>query len=326
MASRFPVLTGIVTICIGLAQQALAFDSACSANSVAATAIQTTRDVEAFVNCAYEYVQENGFEEARRAFREDSRWRNGDYYVFVDGLAETAQKSTIFVYPPEPSFEGSTWGDAVGDLVDGFGTDVIAHDKQVLDIVDRGWTYASFRNPSTGIEEPKASYVIRLDWEGHDAFIGAGIYLRDRPGTCRPEQVNAGSLDAAPSDETLKEFVRCAAMQVESLGYFAGPMLSNDQRWRNGSIYVFVINATSGEIEFTGTTSGLVSTEGAHDGFNGRDAIGIGAAFGESFWYYDFTNPASGHVEQKKSFVKRVVVQGVPLLVGAGYYGSRPQL
>lgn len=323
---RLLALAGFIAIASSLTQPALSSSSECAADWVAATAVQTTDDVEAFVNCAFEYVQENGFEEARRAFHEDSRWRNGDYYVFVDGLAETAQESTIFVYPPEPNFEGSTWGDAVGGLVDGFGTDVIAHDKQVLDIVDRGWTYASFRNPSTGIEEPKASYVIRLDWEGHDAFIGAGIYLRDRPGTCRPEQVNAGGLDAAPSDETLKEFVRCAAMQFESLGYFAGPMLSNDQRWHNGSIYVFAINATSGEIEFTGSTSSLASTEGAHDGFNGRDVIGIGAAFGESFWYYDFTNPASGHVEQKKSFVKRVVVQGVPLLVGAGYYGSRPQL
>ena len=323
---RLLALAGLVAITSSLTQPALSSTSACAANSVAATAIQTTDDVEAFVNCALEYVQENGFEEAHRAFHEDSRWRSGDYYVFVDGIAESAQESTIFVYPPEPSFEGSTWGDAVGDLVDGFGTDVIAHDKQVLDIVDRGWTYASFRNPSTGIEEPKASYVIRLDWEGHASFIGAGIYLRDRPGTCRPEQVDARDLDADPSDETLKEFVRCAAMQVESQGYFAGPMLSHGRRWRNGSIYVFVINATSGEIEFTGSTSSLAASEGAHDRFNGRDVIGIGAAFGESFWYYDFTNPASGRVERKKSFVKRVVAQGVPLLVGAGYYGSRPQL
>lgn len=325
LASKLLALTGVATIYLGLAQPARSFDSACATNSVAATAIQTTRDVEAFVNCAFEYVQENGFEEARRAFHEDPRWRDDLYYVFVDGLAESAQDSLVFVYPPEPSFEGSTWGSAVGDLVDGFGTDVIAHDKQVLDIVDRGWTYARFRNPSTGIEEPKVSYVIRLEWEGHDAFIGAGIYLRDRPGTCRPEHVNAAALEADPNDATLREFVRCAAMQVESLGFFAGPTLSQDDRWRTDSIYVFAINTLSQQVEFSGSKISTAASEGVHERFDGRDVVGIGEAFGEAFWYYDFTNPATGRVERKRSFVKRVVAQRVPLLVGAGYYSSDPQ-
>ena len=323
--ARLLALTFSLVVSSAFAQSSSPLASACAADSVSATAIETTEDIEAFVVCASEYVQEHGFEEARRAFHEDSRWRDGDYYVFVDGIAESGQESMIFVYPPEPSFEGSTWGEAVGDLVDGFGTDVIAHDKQVLDIVDRGWAYASFLNPTTGIEEPKVSYVIRLDWEGHDAFLGAGIYLRDRPGTCRPEQVNAAALEADPGNETLKEFVRCAAVQVESLGYFAGPILSRAHRWRYGSIYLFVINTISREIEFSGSQSSLAASEGVHERFDGRDVIGIGAAFGEAFWYYDFKNPATGRVEQKTSFVKRVVAQGIPLLVGAGYYGSGPQ-
>ena len=33
--------------------------------------------------------------------------------------------------------------------------------------------------------------------------------------------------------------MRCAAIRVKSLGYFAGPILSQDQRWPSGSIYVF---------------------------------------------------------------------------------------
>ena len=39
--------------------------------------VRTTEDVQAFVQCAYEFVQEMGFEEARRAFHEDERWRSG---------------------------------------------------------------------------------------------------------------------------------------------------------------------------------------------------------------------------------------------------------
>ena len=46
-------------------------------------------------------------------------------------------------------------------------------------------------------------------------------------------------LAADPSNARLKKFVRCAAMELESQGYFATRALSSDPRWRNGSIYLF---------------------------------------------------------------------------------------
>ena len=52
-------------------------------------------------------------------------------------------------------------------------------------------------------------------------MIGAGLYARDWPGTCHSDEVSAAALAADPSPETLREFVRCAAMIVESRGYFA---------------------------------------------------------------------------------------------------------
>ena len=55
----------------------------CADRSVTAGAVRTTEDVKSFVQCAYEFVYEAGFEEARRAFHEDERWRNGPTYVFV---------------------------------------------------------------------------------------------------------------------------------------------------------------------------------------------------------------------------------------------------
>ena len=48
-----------------------------------ARAVRTQEDVQAFVQCAYEFVQEVGFEEARRAFNEAERWKSGLIYVFV---------------------------------------------------------------------------------------------------------------------------------------------------------------------------------------------------------------------------------------------------
>ena len=49
----------------------------CADRSITASAVRTTEDVQAFVQCAYEFVQEMGFEEARGAFNEDERWKSG---------------------------------------------------------------------------------------------------------------------------------------------------------------------------------------------------------------------------------------------------------
>ena len=45
----------------------------------------------------------------------------------------------------------------MGDLVDGFGANVIAHGKRALDTAGKSWTSTNFRNRVTGMEEPKAS-------------------------------------------------------------------------------------------------------------------------------------------------------------------------
>ena len=49
----------------------------CADRSVTASAVHTPEDVKSFVQCAYKFVQEVGFEEARRSFNEDERWKSG---------------------------------------------------------------------------------------------------------------------------------------------------------------------------------------------------------------------------------------------------------
>ena len=71
------------------------------------------------------------------------------------------------------------------------------------------------------------------------AAIGTGIYRRDLPGTCKPEEVHATGLEVEPSSNRLQEFVRCTAIEIESKGYFASKALSANSRWTNNSIYVF---------------------------------------------------------------------------------------
>ncbi|MDE0124777.1 MAG: hypothetical protein OXN97_09410 [Bryobacterales bacterium] len=288
----------------------------CADNNISASAIRNSRDIEAFVNCAYELVMRTGPDAARRAFHEDDRWSEGPFYVSVSGIAPTGDGSMSFVYPPDPSLVGSYWG----PLADRFGTDLLAEVYRIMELVDEGWVYYSFRNPATGREEPKSTYARVLDWEGHRAVIGAGIYSRDLPGTCRASEVNAAMLEEDPSDARLREFVRCAAIQAESSGFFAGPVLSSGPRWLDGSTYVFGVDPVSGAVEFSGSPSSFaVSGRIPEVLFGGRNVLKAAMPFGNSYWYYNFADPATGEAEAKISFVVRILINGKPLLVGSGY-------
>ena len=294
----------------------------CADRSIVASAVRTTEDVQAFVQCAYEFVQEAGFTEARRAFHEDARWKSGPIYIFVSEATPMSDQARLFVFPPDRPRDGSS----LGLLLDAFGNDYYKEQHRIVSGFGDGWLYYSFTNPATGREEPKASYVKSIDWEGSPAAIGAGIYRRDIPGTCESEEVHAMGLEAAPSNERLQEFVRCAAMELESQGYFATRALSSDPRWRNGSIYLFGLD-TYGYTLFSGDPYsqwyGLIAPELSDhlDGpFGGRDVVSVGDTFGETFLYYSTRNPFTGMLQRKVTFVKRVVAYGLPILVGSGYY------
>ena len=259
---------------------------------------------------------EHGEEEARRAFNEDERWKAGPTYLFVDAIQPSGRDAMTFVYPPQPLREGMLWGESI----DGFGSDYFHELHRILGLVAEGWIYYAFDNPATGRRQPKSSYVIEIDWNGERAAIGAGVYGRDFPGACDPVEVNAAGLAANPSDQRLMEFVRCAALEVESSGYFAAPVLSSDPRWKDGPIYVFGINTETGVVEFSGNPASFATSGRIPELlFGGRDAIESSALFGETFWYYNFNNPATGEAAAKVAFLKLVRAQGVPLLVGSGY-------
>ncbi len=289
----------------------------CAANRVSASAVRSTESVQAFVQCATEYAMEHGTEEARRAFNEDARWQSGPTYLFVDGLATSGENSLTHVFPPEPAREGSLWG----ALIDSFGNDYFFELNRSLSIVDRGWVHYAFVNFETGLAEPKSSYVVKLDWNGDRVALGAGYYAPDFPGACRASEVNAMSLEANPSDAKLEQFVRCAAGMVESSGLFAGPVLQSDPRWNHGSVYVFVIDTSTGIVRFSSNEASYAVSgkEGQLALFGGRDMLAAAELFGEMYWYYNFTDPVTGQLRPKVSFVKVVDANGLPTVVGAGY-------
>lgn len=295
----------------------------CSDSRIVAGAIATPEDIQAFVRCAAEYVREHGTEEARRAFSEDEQWHTGSIYVFVDEIAASGEDSFTFVFPPDPSREGQVWGTSI----DSFGTDYYFELHRILSTVDSGWIYYAFANPATGRTEPKSSYVIEIDWNGTRAAIGAGLYASDRPGTCNADEVNAAGLTATPSDRKMQEFVRCAALLLESKGYFAMDEFEQNSRWSHGSSYVYVMDMMGNQV----MTSSRIRVNGnaLHEWggsarrpspFDGRDIIDVGDSFGESTLYYWHFNPATGAMQRKVGMLKRVVAHGVPVLVGSGYY------
>ena len=208
-----------------------------------------------------------------------------------------------------------------GESIDGFGSDYYYELHRILSLVDEGWIYYAFTNPATGKWQPKSSYVIEVDWNGERAAVGAGIYAPDFPGACDPEEVNAAALRGNADDRRLREFVNCAALTLETSGYFAGPALSNDPRWKQGPIYVFGVNAETGTTSFSGggESSFAVSGRSTELLFDGRDAVEAASIFGEGFWYYNFFNPATQQEEPKVAFVKLVRAAGTALLVGSGH-------
>ena len=290
----------------------------CADKSVAAGAVRTRGDLRAFVQCAREYAMEHGTEEARRAFHEDVRWKSGPIYLFVEKLAPRGEDALVFVYPREPEREGNVWG----PLIDNYGNDYYLESDRIVRRYGEGWIYYSSSHPLTGRETIKATYIAAIDWDGTPAIIGAGIYLRDLPGTCDPAEVTAAALAAEPGAERLQELVRCAAYRFEEAGYFAAFELQNNPRWRSGSIYVFVLNSQGMQYFSSNpvTINGAAVEEWSGSLFMERDAASPAAAFGESTLYYDALNPMSGRVQRKVAFVKRVMVGGEALLVGSGYY------
>ena len=290
----------------------------CTENYVTARTIRSREVIPAFVQCGAEYAQMLGEAEARRAFNQDARWKHGQIHLFVHGLEPLGDNTLTHVFPPDPSQEGTISERSI----DEFGTDYSFELHRLLSLVDEGWIYYASINAETGLRQPKSSYVKEIEWYGGRAAIGAAYYSPDLPGTCGREEVNAFALNEAPSDEKLRELVRCAALEVEASGYFAGPMLSEDPRWKHGSIYVFGVNAETGDVEFSGSESMFAFSGRIPELFDGRDMLKASAEFGETFWYYSVMNPETGAVEPRTAFVKLVRAQGAPLLLGAVYEPS----
>ena len=112
--------------------------------SIVASAVRTPEDAQTLAVCAYEFVQGAGFEEARRAFNEDVRWKSGPIYVFVSEVTPLSDQARLFVFPPDQAREGTS----LGLLIDAFGNDYYKEQHRIASEFGEGWIYYSFSNPA----------------------------------------------------------------------------------------------------------------------------------------------------------------------------------
>ena len=96
----------LVPLLLSLVSPALAAEDTCADRSIVAGAVRTLQDAKTLTQCAYEFVHEVGFEEARRAFNEDERWKSGPTYVFVSEVTPLSDQARLFVFPPARHREG----------------------------------------------------------------------------------------------------------------------------------------------------------------------------------------------------------------------------
>ena len=291
----------------------------CADKTVTAAGVRNREDLKAFVHCAREYALENGVEEARRAFNEDERWNNGESYIYADGNTPRGEDSATLVWPPDNSREGGTWG----PLIDRFGNNYFKEVEHIVSNFGGGYHHFSAPSPQTGVDELLTAYVLPIDWDGTPAVIGSEIHEPDIPGACGAASVNARNLAANPSPDRLQELVRCAALVVEAKGFFATNELTYGSRWNDGPVYAFGTDLTGTQVysgEAPGANGELGELGDAMEKFLGRDIFGPALVFGEMFLLYMDENPVTEREERKLAFVKRVNAQGVPILVGSGYF------
>ncbi len=300
---------------------------------VSAAGIRNRDDLRAFVHAAEQYAfgatwtpevpapdRAEAFARVRRAFREDAHWSRGPVSIYVHGNTARGEEAEAFVPPPESAPEGGYRG----PLRDRFGNDYFKETERIVTQFGGGYVYYSAPSPLTGADELQVGYVLPLDWNGTPAVIGAALPERDAPGACAPGAVNARSLAADPTPDRLQALVRCAAYRVEAGGLLATRELARDSRWNAGSIYAFGSDLAGAQV-YSGSAPGR-NGEPSEIGdlaaklAGRRDVLAAAAAFGESFLYYEHENPATGAPQRKVAFVKRVLAQGAPILVGSGYY------
>lgn len=269
-----------------------------------AYAHQATRELVEFVEQAATVIRDRG-EGSFAAFRSaDSRWQQGDRYLFVWDL-----QGNRYVYPPDPEHEAGNqleMQDLTGRPV---GRRLV---EQAASPLGSGWVHYQWRRPGSRDRRPvwKSSYVKQvIAPSGRTYLVGSGLYEAPVEKAFVVQEVNAAA-------DLLHRRGRAAFPELrDRLGRF----------WFHET-YVFVDTPAGVEL-----VNPAFSTVEGRSILNLRDASGkpmvreyidLAMRRGSGWTTYLWPRPDGSKTPVPKStYVRRVVTpEGETLIVGAGLY------
>jgi signal transduction histidine kinase len=262
---------------------------------------RSAKQVESFVEKAAALVEQEGAKAFAEFNKKDSKWFQGNTYVFVD-----SRKGEFLCYPPMPSKVGTN----IVDFKDTDGREVFKLElAKVTSDKAGGWIH--YRWPKPGEEKPswKRSYVKLVKGpEGKEYIVGSGLYAKKT------------------EKEFLVDTVDHAAALVAKEGKDAFPTLRDKKGpFRYANVYVYI----------TDMNDGTALVNAAFPKMEGTNMLGLKDANGkplvkdtiemlkknETGWInYMWPKPGETKPSKKMSYVRRVKIDGKLAYIGAGMY------
>lgn len=263
----------------------------------------TPADLKNFVNDAANKLEEEG-EKAFPEFRsKDSRWYDGDKYLFVWNL----DGKRIF-HAADSTLEGKI----VNGTKDALGR---PYGKMFLETTSsktgEGWVHYMFPEPEDIFPAWKSSYIKRVSFpSGEDHLVGSGIY------------------NMKMDEFLIEEMVHQAAALIEDQRREAFDLLRDKKGpFYFMDTYIFVTSPDGTEL----VNPGLPSLEGKNlidmKDLKGnpvvKDEIALAMEEGSGWLEMSWFKPGTNTPATKMTFVKKVQSNGDTFIVGSGYYPEK---
>ncbi len=260
---------------------------------------QASRDLVDFVTRAAELVGKSGVHACDAFKQKGSEWLAGERYVFVLDMKGNA------ICHPNPSLEGRN----LTEVRDPDGKPIM---KLILRQLERGasdgWVHYLWPRPGKSMLTWKSTYVREATTpEGVAMVIGSGAY--------NLEVEKAFVIDRVDEAASLLESQGPAAFEV--LRDKAGGFLFFDT-------YVFVMGMDGVQLvnpafpDLEGKSSlDIVDTDGVRPA---REMIDLLGRQDEGWVHYLWPRPGDEKPSRKEAYVRKVSVDGEPMVVGAGIY------
>jgi len=260
-----------------------------------------TRDLVAFVQAAADAVTSEG-EAVFPAFRKKGgKWFHGNRYIFVWDL-----KGNRYVYPPDPEHERQNLialkdigGKPIGRMFVDAAESKAGH----------GWVHYRWNRP--GETEPvwKSTYIVRSTApDGKVYLVGSGDYV-----SLMEKAFLVDEVDAA-----------VALLKKEGKAAFE-TLRDKKSRFFFHDTYVFVTSASGIELVNPAFPAlegrDILTITDVKEKAIAREYIDLAMKKGEGWVSYYWPRPGAPQLPVKKTtYVKKVVVGGETLIVGAGMY------